>query len=411
MSAVQSGDQGRDTSRMSLDDLRQEQSRLLSQVSGRLGSRAGPKSLPLPADLSDPTMQLQARTGALQAELDFHKDLLDQLTTPSSSRDPARATGGAKVPEQLDRDGIKKNGSVPSSMRRGTFWGTYTPEEARGKHMGYGDTQPQKEHAIQDVWRQKENTGGGVGDAYGSLLKELQAVKQQVSRFVESAHLSPLTMKMQDVAQQHYGERNRDPTVLPSHTDSLPLRTPSFRSDEMLAARKSARSARANAMREYRQRMLEEREAIIDDLESRISKAAMRSCRDVLRQSHPTPREIDRLYHTGKQARRRKQKQIAEECFAEVHESLRTMRREVEQEKVEAERKLRKIFAEDKNDMLETMRLACEKEREEHIRRLTDELEGDKRAAMEHHKQLMDVSCQYGLGSNLFVLHLSDPII
>ena len=68
-------------------------------------------------------------------------------------------------------------------------------------------------------------------------------------------------------------------------------------------------------MREYRARLLAEREEIIDGLESRVSKAAMRSTRNVVRDSRLRPRQIDALHHAGRQTRRTKQQMIAEGTY------------------------------------------------------------------------------------------------
>ena len=83
---------------------------------------------------------IQARTSALNAELEFHKDLLSQLLTPPGKPSSKSIHGGsAVVPSQSHTrqqlqprivGAIPKSAQrIPASVRRGTYWGTYTPQE------------------------------------------------------------------------------------------------------------------------------------------------------------------------------------------------------------------------------------------------------------------------------------------
>ena len=66
---------------LGLDDLRNEQTRLLSKVTG-VDSRGGKIAAREPGWDQLSVHTLHARTRALEAELDFHQDLLKQLQTP-----------------------------------------------------------------------------------------------------------------------------------------------------------------------------------------------------------------------------------------------------------------------------------------------------------------------------------------
>ena len=145
-------------------------------------------------------------------------------------------------------------------------------------------------------------------------------------------------------------------------------------------------------MKRYRARLLEEHEKIIDDLEQRVSKKAMRSSRDLLRNSRLQPREVDDLQKMGRSKRRNIQQKIAEECFSEVHAALRNMRDDLELEKRKAETELRTTFNNDRNSMISEMENAVKKEKEEHIKRLISTLSENKRNALEHQRAKLNES-------------------
>ena len=418
---------------------------------------------------------IQARTSALNAELEFHKDLLTQLLTPPgkpSSRaiqhrnnnnnnnnnnnrtnnnnnnvvsTPSMSTSSAintttstaaaarRVPKSAKR--------VPASVRRGTYYGTYTPQDVQQQHTSRDtkthedpisslqqsqSSQPfqPRQHVVisppsisirtpsnnnNNNNDNNNNNQATIGDAYGSLLNELQAVRKEVSRFVETANISPLShlrdgfersnaasiaaagtiraeRMMEHQPQQHHPYDQRD------EVESVNSVNSELVNDQDLKERKSARKTRNIAMKRYRARLLEEREKIIDDLEQRVSKKAMRSSRDLLRNSRLQPREVDDLQKMGRSKRRNKQQKIAEECFSEVHAALRNMRDDLELEKRKAETELRTTFNNDRNSMISEMENAVNKEKEEHIKRLISTLSENKRNALEHQRAKLNES-------------------
>ena len=117
-----------------------------------------------------------------------------------------------------------------------------------------------------------------------------------------------------------------------------------------------------------------------------MSKAAMRSSRDVVRDSRLKTRDVDELAKVSKAQRRGTQQRIAEECFAEVHVALRSMRDELESEKREAEEEVRRTFRIDRDEMIEEMKEAVKREKKEHVQRIVSELDDSQRQALEHQR-------------------------
>jgi hypothetical protein len=422
------------SSRLGLSDLRNEQAAILQEMES-MNSTFSPSikdraqaateaaeavySLRPTTSMDTPVgvAALQVRTNALNAELEFHKDLLNQLLTPKG-KPSSKSIRNNNHPSTATTNDTSH--PVPESVRRGTYWGTYTPQQLQKQH---GPTSPfildtktgesnnssrvnstrirelsPPPNAPSTTTTPLNNIGGStiptVGDAYGSLLSELQAVKQQVSRFVESANVSPLShLRMPN---NHYRSNNSDHLNdrFDEDNEGNHERYDSESHSNDMNARRIAKQSRNKAMKKYRSLLLEEREKIIDDLESRISKAAMRSSRDVLRNSRLGPREIDALQKASRNIRRTKQQKIAEDCFIEVHSALRSMRDELDQEKRKAEIELRNTFHEDRDSMIHEMKVAIAKEKDEHISRLVNELSDTKRLALEHQREKMNESLQ-----------------
>ena len=418
-------------SRLGLSDLRNEQATLLHRMEANNTENFSPsikqrakaatdaaEAAYSTTDVATPTgvAALQARTSALNAELEFHKDLLNQLLTP-----PGKPSSRALGTDQ------KGNTNVPASVRRGTYWGTYTPQQRQHQHQTPASptildtkthdalqphttvpptTPPTTAHTPQ------RNNTPTVGDAYGSLLSELQAVRQQVSRFVETANVSPFSnLRMPEHTTNRFeggrsNDGSNDPNGNHGHNSTNSNNDEEGRRyhydqnygtndlDNDPSSRRQAKQARNNAMKKYRALLLEEREKIIDDLESRVSKNAMRSSRDIVRNSRLNAREIDALHKASRSKRRTKQQTLAEECFAEVHSVLRTMRDELDAEKRKAETELRNTFHQDRDAMINEMKTAVAKEREEHIKRLVNDLSDTKRLALEHQRSKMNESLQ-----------------
>ena len=388
------------------DDLRQEQNEILAKLDMPIFEQK--KQLQQQQQQQQTTANgvaaIHARTSALNAELEFHKDLLNQLMTPpgkgllSSSRSTDFRTQSVTRSQRSLKSGDLERTGPPTESN--SQWRKYDTPMAGIKQEPlqpplYRKTSPSASsfQAPLSSSSRFKTPSSAVGDAYGSLLHELQAVRQQVSQFVETASTSPIqpNMKVPEVRQHQSGSNYHRHNAARSSAGTK-FSPPVKIRDEIDETRHSARKSRQKAMGQYRARLLEEREKIIDDLESRISKAAMRSSRNVLRDSRMRPRDIDVLHHHGSAIRRKKQQNIAEECFAEVHEALRNMRAELDEEKVEAEATLRHNFEQDRDQMIETMREACQKEREEHIKRLVASLEESKRISIQQQRQRMNVS-------------------
>ena len=388
------------------DDLRQEQSDLLAQMKMPAFDNQQ-RQRQQQRTTANGVAAIHARTSALNAELEFHKDLLNQLMTPPGKKSPSipsSSSSTATSPTSSSSNTIDTAGTRASLNAGASGQIVKSPFGWRGYHIP-----TEMKHAVpssvrkitqasSEPFRPSPSASSAVGDAYGSLLHELQAVRQQVSRFVETASVSPEPndMRVPVVRQGPLGNgplgnlQSTAKSEAGSKHNSYPYSD--YHDDNTSAARHRARKSRQKSMGQYRARLLEEREKIIDDLESRVSKAAMRSTRNVLRDSRLRPREIDRLHHHGRETRRKKQQAIAEECFAEVHEALKNLRADLDEEKTTAEEQLRYTFEQDKEQMIETMRQACEKEREEHIKRLVASLEESKRESIHQQRHQLNVS-------------------
>ena len=395
------------------DDLRQEQSDLLAQMHMPSFEKKQRQQQQQQQSQKQTTANgvaaIHARTSALNAELEFHKDLLNQLMTPPGKRSSSASSLSSSSASSSSANVHSTAGARPCVVAGASGQGAKSPLGWRGYHIPseikHADpsTVPVRTSSPSSSvpFRPSRSASSTVGDAYGSLLHELQAVRQQVSRFVETASVSPVPndMRVPEVRQSQLGRlqgtvKSEAGSKYNSSSSSSPPPSSSleYRGGETSIARRSARKSRQKSMAQYRARLLEEREKIIDDLESRVSKAAMRSSRNVLRDSRMHPREIDGLHHHGRETRRKKQQVIAEECFAEVHEALKNMRADLDEEKIVAEEHLRHTFAQDKDQMIETMRQACEKEREEHIKRVVASLEESKRESIHQQRHQLNVS-------------------
>ena len=381
------------------DDLRQEQNEILAKLDMPTFEQ---KQQQQQQTTANGVAAIHARTSALNAELEFHKDLLNQLMTPPGKRLPsssrsttvhAQSVSGArpKLRSGVLEQNAQSTGYTPQWRKYNTPMSEIKQDPVQSSFPRKTSPSSSSSYAQPSSSFRFKTPSSAVGDAYGSLLHELQAVRQQVSQFVETASVSPMpNMKVPEVRQHQLASHRRLGSTAKSSAGTK-YRAKDYGIDGIEETRDSARKSRQKAMGHYRARLLEEREKIIDDLESRISKAAMRSSRNVLRDSRMRPKDIDALHHHGRAARRKKQQNIAEECFAEVHEALRNMRAELDEEKAEAEDSLRQTFEQDRDQMIQTMREACQKEREEHVKRLVASLEETKRNSIHRQREQINV--------------------
>lgn len=333
------------SSRLGLSDLRNEQATILGEMedqafSPSLRARAraasvaaeavysakkrpdGGSSLDTPVGVA----AIQARTNALSAELEFHQDLLNQLLTPpgkqsSKSVEPLQTS---TLRNEHQNNNNNNTADVPESIRRGTYWGTYSQEEgreapprsARATRSSRNTTprsalQTAREHAQDtkteemapsatraDARRTAATTTTAtnniakatrfspsatsassvarpktrhyndhdardmttVGDAYGTLLSELQAVRHQVSRFVETANVSPLShLRMPTSAAVEASVSERAHHMMEKDNERGESGDGRGVSRSEMEGRKGARHARNAAMKKYRARLLEVR--------------------------------------------------------------------------------------------------------------------------------------------------------
>ena len=332
------------SSRLGLSDLRNEQATILGEMEDRGGAFFSPSlrdraraasvaaeavysakkrpggggSLDTPVGVA----AIQARTNALSAELEFHQDLLNQLLTPpgkqsSKSVEPLQ-TSTLRNEQQNNNNNTAAD--VPESIRRGTYWGTYSQEEGREAPprsaratRSSGNTTPRsamqtaREHAQDtkteemaptatraDARRTAATTATTatakatrfspsatsassvarprtrhyndhdardtttVGDAYGTLLSELQAVRHQVSRFVETANVSPLShLRMPTSAAVEVSASERAHHMMEKDNERGESGDERGVSRSEMEGRKGARHARNAAMKKYRARLLE----------------------------------------------------------------------------------------------------------------------------------------------------------
>ena len=329
------------SSRLGLSDLRNEQATILGEMEDRVFSpslrdRARAASVAAEAvysakkrpggggSLDTPVgvAAIQARTNALSAELEFHQDLLNQLLTPpgkqsSKSVEPLQTS---TLRNEQQNNNNNNTADVPESIRRGTYWGTYSQEEGREAPprsaratRSSGNTTPRsamqtaREHAQDtkteemaptatraDARRTAATTATNnttkatrfspsatsassvarprtrhyndhdardtttVGDAYGTLLSELQAVRHQVSRFVETANVSPLShLRMPTSAAVEVSASERAHHMMEKDNERGESGDERGVSRSEMEGRKGARHARNAAMKKYRARLLE----------------------------------------------------------------------------------------------------------------------------------------------------------
>jgi len=329
------------SSRLGLSDLRNEQATILGEMEDRVFSpslrdRARAASVAAEAvysakkrpggggSLDTPVgvAAIQARTNALSAELEFHQDLLNQLLTPpgkqsSKSVEPLQTS---TLRNEQQNNNNNNTADVPESIRRGTYWGTYSQEEGREapprsaratrssgtarEHAQDTKTEEMAPTATRaDARRTAATTATNntttatatnnttkatrfspsatsassvarprtrhyndhdardtttVGDAYGTLLSELQAVRHQVSRFVETANVSPLShLRMPTSAAVEVSASERAHHMMEKDNERGESGDERGVSRSEMEGRKGARHARNAAMKKYRARLLE----------------------------------------------------------------------------------------------------------------------------------------------------------